>query len=127
MGNILAQITTGNASSENLLVVNESSPTRDRVPNIADINLLSYNLFIRPPMINNNGNDYKDERLAVFLKEMHKYDIICFQELFGAYSRRRANFLERAREAGFLYSAESPKPSTLSKYLIDAGLVIISR
>lgn len=123
MGNYWTKLTPDNASSDNLLV----KTGRDRVPNIADINLLSYNLFIRPPMINNNGDDYKDERLTEFLKELHKYDIICLQEMFGVYSRRRAIFLEQAREAGFLFQAESPKPSTLSKHFIDGGLVIISR
>lgn len=39
--------------SDNLL----SEPTNE--PNEVKIKILSYNLFIRPPGIMNNGNDYK--------------------------------------------------------------------
>lgn len=36
-------------------------------------------MFIRPPPVKNNEDDYKDERLTAFIsKEMENFDIICF-------------------------------------------------
>lgn len=43
-----------------------------------EINLLTYNFFIRPPLINNKGNDYKDARIKIISKRMAKFDIISF-------------------------------------------------
>ncbi|EFA75685.1 putative sphingomyelinase [Heterostelium album PN500] len=161
------------------------------------IKLLTYNVFIRPPGIRNNFNDYKDERLECMistdlgaekliksftsqsgvpyslytvdkdrfptipylspwrsprppkllspvserkLKEQHQryakldtsilgqYDIICFQELFSAFSYRQRRFLERATAQGFKYHATSPLPSYLkSTFLVDGGVAIISK
>jgi len=91
------------------------------------INILSYNIFIRPPFVSNNGNDFKDERLTEFLKYIGPFDIICLQEMFAAYSGRRNNLIKQAREAGFGYCAASPKPDTFSVHMIDGGLLMLSR
>jgi hypothetical protein len=41
--------------------------------------ILTYNLFLRPPPIKNNKDDYKNERLDLFCSEiLDKFDIICF-------------------------------------------------
>jgi hypothetical protein len=45
--------------------------------------VLTYNLYLRPPLVNSNGNDYKNERLAEFIKLIPKYDVICLQEVFA--------------------------------------------
>jgi len=86
-------------------------------------------MFIRPPLINNNGEDYKDERLLEFISNMHKYDIICLQEMFASYSRRRETLVEHAKKLGFIYHVASPRPSTfgLNPHFIDGGLIILSR
>jgi endonuclease/exonuclease/phosphatase family metal-dependent hydrolase len=97
------------------------------IPQTGNVNLLSYNIFIRPPMINNNGNDFKDERINEFIKVLPKYDVICLQEMFGAYSNRRSYLIQKAREAGFLYHVKSPNPTALSSHFIDGGLLILSR
>eukprot|EP01132_Coremiostelium_polycephalum_P002950 gene2950-3682_t len=169
------------------------------------IKLLTYNVFIRPPGIRNNQNDYKDERLecmispelkpqkiirseidqegvpnAVFMVDMKsfpvipflspwrspryggnngysssgnvgsggydkpfinykeytplngsilsQYDIICFQELFSAFSFRQKRFIEKAKKQGFLYSSTSPLPAYFkSTFLVDGGLVVLSK
>jgi len=97
------------------------------IPQISNIKLLSYNIFVRPPFINNNGDDYKDERISEFLKSVHSYDIICLQEMFGSYSTRRSNMIQKAQELGFLYHTASPRPTTFSTHVIDGGLLILSR
>jgi len=94
---------------------------------LEEINVLTFNIFVRPPMINNNGDDFKDERIQEFFKIAHKYDVICLQEMFNAYSSRRELFIDRAYKAGFRYYAAAPKPSTLSYHFIDAGLIVLSR
>ena len=54
------------------------------------IKVLTYNFFIRPPPINTDGDDYKDERLSYFTKEyLDKFDVICFQECFNVFSDRK--------------------------------------
>ena len=40
------------------------------------IKLLSYNIFLRPPPVKNNENDWKDERLYDFLLELKDFDIV---------------------------------------------------
>jgi hypothetical protein len=40
------------------------------------LRVLTYNIFIRP-LVKNNESDYKSERLEYFYKEMPNYDIIC--------------------------------------------------
>ena len=98
-----------------------------RIPRTDQVNLLSYNIFMRPPFVQNSNNDYKDARLREFTKSFNQYDIICLQEMFGAYSRRRSTLVNHANEAGFLYNAQSPRPQTFSPYVVDAGLVVLSR
>jgi hypothetical protein len=52
------------------------------------IRIWSYNVFLRPPPIKNNNDDYKSERFALIVELIHKYDIVCFQELFQTGSFR---------------------------------------
>lgn len=92
-----------------------------------EIKVLSYNIFIRPPPVHTNGDDYKDERLAEFLKHISGYHVICLQEMFGAYSNRRSNLIESAKKLGFLYSYKSPKQDFFSTHFLDGGLLILSR
>lgn len=41
------------------------------------ISLLTYNIFLRPPLIKNNKDDMKNERLSLFLEAMGEFDVIC--------------------------------------------------
>jgi len=101
--------------------------TNKSVSSTGKVNILSYNIFIRPPFVNNNGNDYKDERLEEFLKYAQNYDIICLQEMFNVYSNRRTNFLQKSRDLGFIYHATASKMQTFSPHFIDSGLLILSK
>jgi endonuclease/exonuclease/phosphatase family metal-dependent hydrolase len=92
-----------------------------------DVRVLSYNIFVRPPGINANGNDYKDERLNHFVSLIDRFDVICLQELFGAFSSRRAHFIAAAKAKGFLYAVHSPHVGWLSGFLVDGGLCIVSK
>ena len=98
-----------------------------RFPYEQDIKILSYNIFIRPPLISTYGDDYKDERLDEFVKLIGKYDIICLQEIFLPLSSRRKQLIETARKLGFKYATESPKPEFFSLLFCDGGLLVLSK
>jgi len=93
-----------------------------------DVKLLTYNIFLRPPLIKNNADDFKNERLREFMKsELEKFDIICLQEMFNLGNYRQQLLLATAREKGFPYYSKSVNPHWLSGKFIDAGLVILSK
>jgi sphingomyelin phosphodiesterase len=93
-----------------------------------DVKLLTYNIFLRPPLIKNNVDDFKNERLQEFMKShLEKYDIICLQEMFNLANYRQQLLLKTAQEKGFPYYAKSVNPHWLSGKFIDAGLVILSK
>ncbi|KAL7719421.1 sphingomyelin phosphodiesterase [Entamoeba marina] len=63
------------------------------------LNLLTYNLYIRPPFITARGNDYKKDRLKDFLNnKIEDYDVICLQEVFGSFSSKRKEFIKKAKK-----------------------------
>jgi len=91
-----------------------------------ELKLLSYNIFIRPPPIN-TGNDYKTARLKLFKEHLKKYDIINFQEMFGTFSNRRKKLINTAHKKGLLFANYGPKPRVLSTFVIDSGLLSLSK
>eukprot|EP01102_Stenamoeba_stenopodia_P000697 TRINITY_DN10647_c0_g1_i1.p1 TRINITY_DN10647_c0_g1~~TRINITY_DN10647_c0_g1_i1.p1 ORF type:complete len:425 (+),score=88.98 TRINITY_DN10647_c0_g1_i1:103-1377(+) len=92
-----------------------------------ELSVLSYNLFIRPPGIKNNADDFKSERMEEFIKVMGNYDIIGLQELFSAFSNRQQQLIDAAKRVGFLYHTK-PKPhNTFSPFLVDGGLLLLSK
>lgn len=91
------------------------------------IRLLTYNLFLRPPLVKNNESDWKDERLDDFIKLLPNYDIICLQEVFGTYNSRKLQLIRAATKNGMFFFLDLEAPSFYSKYLADGGLLILSR
>lgn len=96
-----------------------------KLPN--QIRVLTYNIFLRPPMIKTNRNDHKNSRVDEFLKSIDKYDVICLQEAFGFWNKRKQKLIKLTQKLGFTYFAESPNPPIFSTYGIDGGLVTLSR
>jgi len=87
---------------------------------------LTYNFFLRPPGINNNGNDHKEERLLKFSDTyMALFDVICLQEVFAFGSTRRTRLIEAAKKVGLSYSSCNRNPCFIKG--IDGGLVILSK
>lgn len=91
------------------------------------LKILTYNIFIRPPPVKTNENDWKDERIADFINYLQYYDIICLQELFGSISNRKQELIKYANKNGLFFFVDSPSPSFFSKFLSDGGLLILSR
>lgn len=86
--------------------------------------------FLGPPapkFTHNVENDFKDQRLRCFIDHyLDRYDVICLQEMFGAFSRRRRRLIKAARKKGFFWKVSSPQ-SRSSMYLVDGGCLILSR
>jgi sphingomyelin phosphodiesterase len=91
------------------------------------IRILTYNFFCRPPPIKTNESDYKDARIADFIEKIENFDIICFQELFTTLNDRKHKMIREGSKRGLKYYTAPKVPSFFSKYLVDSGLLIISR
>ncbi|KAL7717785.1 sphingomyelin phosphodiesterase [Entamoeba marina] len=92
------------------------------------LNLLTYNLYIRPPFITARGNDYKKDRLKDFLNnKIEDYDVICLQEVFGSFSSKRKEFIKKAKKFGFMYECHLHRPKSFPLFPVDGGCVILSR
>jgi endonuclease/exonuclease/phosphatase family metal-dependent hydrolase len=121
------------SSDINLLNDNEIKEYKTPLKNISNefhkgsIKVLSYNFFCRPPPINTNGNDYKNERLNDFVELMPDFDIICFQEVFTTLNDRKHKMIREGAKAGLKYYLSAQAPSFFSGYLSDSGLLILSR
>jgi endonuclease/exonuclease/phosphatase family metal-dependent hydrolase len=80
-----------------------------------------------PKFTHNVGDDYKDQRLNSFIENyLDKYDVVCLQEMFGAFSRRRRKLIRAARKRGFYWKISSPQRRS-SLYLVDGGCIILSK
>lgn len=110
-----------------LFQINPNKIYPDQIIQRSGIKILTYNFFLRPPPIKNNKDDYKDERVQDFKDKFKDFDIICFQEMFDSFHIRKQQMIQYAAESGLFYHCESSLPSFLSKYLVDGGLLIVSR
>ena len=117
----IIEIKENNNNSKNNPNANEELLTRN------SIRLLSYNFFLRPPPINNNGSDYKNERIKDFFEFLREFDIICFQEIFTTLTDRKHQMIREAAKSGLKYHVSSRPPSFFSEYITDSGLLILSR
>ena len=106
---------------------NSKNSPNEELLNRNSVRILSYNFFLRPPPINNNGSDFKNERLKDFIEFLPQFDIICFQEIFTTLTDRKHQMIREAAKCGFKYHVSSKPPSFLSEYITDAGLLILSR
>jgi len=91
------------------------------------INLLALNIFLRPPLIKNNESDHKDARLNEFIKLLPEFDIICLEEMFSFLNPRKHKLIREADRAGFHHYADSTSPSFFTTFLVDGGLLVLSR
>jgi endonuclease/exonuclease/phosphatase family metal-dependent hydrolase len=110
-----------------LMDINYKHFTDEKMLPRKTVKVLTYNIFLRPPPVKNNENDWKDERLADFIKILDCYDIICLQEMFGSFNNRKQELIKFANKSGLFFYCDSPSPSFFSTCLADGGLLILSR
>ncbi|KAJ1964833.1 hypothetical protein GGI12_001169 [Dipsacomyces acuminosporus] len=124
-------------SAASVCCLGVSSPEHDQLPwpvgpgkraeNTNGLRILTQNMFMRPPLIQNKNGDYKDARLDYFIKNiLPSYDVVCLQEMFAFASSRRDRLVAAAEKLGFTYSVLSEK-KTILDLASDGGLVILSR
>ncbi|KAI8062449.1 Endonuclease/exonuclease/phosphatase [Gongronella butleri] len=101
-------------------------PTASSANSTMPARVLDINIFMRPPGIHNNADDYKNERLLYIQEQILPfYDIIAFQEAFAFGNHRIDRLVASAVQLGFDYVA-SPRhgPWSLAS---DGGLLLLSR
>ncbi|KAK4511799.1 uncharacterized protein ATC70_003798 [Mucor velutinosus] len=116
-------VSSSSSSSSNGHV--DTVPTS--LPPTSSPRLLTFNMFMRPPGVKNNENDYKNERLDYIINHvLPLHDIITIQEAFAYANRRIDQLLIAAFDQGFYYHVASPRhyPWDLGG---DGGLLILSR
>jgi len=110
--------------------IQEEGARYDEKATFSEVRLLSYNIFIRPPapkFTHNVVDDFKDQRLNSFIESyLNNYDIVCLQEMFGSFSRRRRRLVRAAKKRGFAWKVSSPQ-SRSKMFLVDGGCLILSR
>ncbi|KAJ3047713.1 Sphingomyelin phosphodiesterase 2, neutral membrane (Neutral sphingomyelinase) [Rhizophlyctis rosea] len=91
------------------------------------VRILTLNTFLRPPLIQAPGGDFKEARLSYIITNLLKnYDLIAFQECFGAFTSRRNTLLKAATEKGFTHHSTCPIPPVYQGR-VDGGVVVLSR
>lgn len=112
-----------------LVPIKNQSPLKlnNQIIDRTHIKLLTYNLFLRPPLIKKKEDDYKNERLTLFYNHLKDYDIICIQELFETLNQRKHDLIRQATRNGFFFFIESPMTSVFDSFVVDAGILIFSR
>lgn len=91
------------------------------------IKILTYNVFMRPYLIKNNISDHKETRLQILIQLLKDYDIVCLQEIFDVFTHRCQKLLRMAAKIGFTYFAKSQLPGIFEPFIIDGGLLILSK
>jgi endonuclease/exonuclease/phosphatase family metal-dependent hydrolase len=93
-----------------------------------DIRMMTINMLLRPPFINYNGDDYKNERLDLLVRHvLPHYDIVALQEVFWFWNFRLSKLLKEAKALGFHWYTNNAAPPLSSRKFIDGGLLILSR
>lgn len=110
-----------------LMDVNKEFIEEEKILKREQIKLLTYNIFLRPPPVKNNESDWKEARLADFIQELKNFDIVCLQEMFSSFNNRKQQLIKFANKSGLFFYCNAPSPSFFSKFMVDGGLLILSR
>eukprot|EP01113_Clastostelium_recurvatum_P002747 TRINITY_DN11167_c0_g1_i1.p1 TRINITY_DN11167_c0_g1~~TRINITY_DN11167_c0_g1_i1.p1 ORF type:complete len:431 (-),score=87.81 TRINITY_DN11167_c0_g1_i1:43-1335(-) len=119
-----------------------SSSSSSSSSSTTPVKVLTYNMFLRPPIVRNNESDFKEVRLDAFIDMLKdkEYDVLILQEIFCRITDRQHRLIEAAKTHGYLYHTvateaawtwhETLFPITgcaTRPKLVDAGLLILSR
>jgi sphingomyelin phosphodiesterase len=93
----------------------------------ARLRLLQYNVFWRPWFGHIGREEYLAERMADTAAAIKDYDVVCIEEAWQAGSDLVASFITLCRTNGFKYVLTGLCPKLLSIFVIDAGLLVLSK
>ena len=96
-------------------------------PKNKPLRVLSYNVFLRPPMISHCHGDFKNERMNLIGKIFPFFDIILLQEVYTCLNFRCSSLINQAAKVGFNYHYCTYSPSLMSRHLANNALLILSR
>lgn len=93
------------------------------------LKVLSYNVFMRPPMISSDKyDDHKDLRLDLMKTIiLPHYDIIGLQEIFPKWNSRRSKLIQEAKKHDLRYSSVPPDQPICSCFFVNSGLLTLSK
>jgi endonuclease/exonuclease/phosphatase family metal-dependent hydrolase len=91
------------------------------------LRVLSYNVFLRPPIISHKCGDFKNERTQLITNIFPYFDIILLQEVHTCLNFRCNTLITEARRHGLFYHYCNYGPAIFSRYLSNNGLLILSK
>jgi endonuclease/exonuclease/phosphatase family metal-dependent hydrolase len=91
------------------------------------IRLLQYNVFWRPWFGHIGREEYLTERMRDTAAAIKDYDIVCIDEAWQAGSDLVASFIILCRANGFKYILTGLRPKFLSIFILDAGILVLSK
>jgi len=97
------------------------------VSNPQELRVLSYNVYLRPPMVSHTHGDYKNQRCSLICKILHLFDVVLLQEVHTCLNFRCNTIIEEATKQGLPYHVCTYGPSVFSRHISNNGLMILSR
>lgn len=89
--------------------------------------LLQYNCFWRPWLLHLGTIEYVRERSNFLSERLDEFDIVCLNESFHFGSNVASSFITNMQNKGFKYIATNKPVPILSKFVIDSGVMILSK
>ena len=94
---------------------------------LSQINVLQLNTFLRPKLIHIGRQEYLEERSLMLSQALNGFDICAFNEAFQFGSSIVDRFIEMVQQNGFHFIVSSKNPGFFSRFILDSGLLIISK
>lgn len=96
-------------------------------PEVSTIKFLQFNVFWRPDLIHIGRKEYVSERSKLLAEMINDYDVICLEEAFQYGSHVVQDFVKLMKAKGFLYAVSAKKVRLLSRFVVDSGMLIMSK
>ncbi|OHT09748.1 Endonuclease/Exonuclease/phosphatase family protein [Tritrichomonas foetus] len=91
------------------------------------LKMLQYNVFWRPWLLHLGTIEHVRERARLLVERLVDYDFVCLNESFHFGSDVANEFMETMKTKGFKYIVTSRRVPILSKFVIDSGVMILSK
>lgn len=107
--------------------LNQVEPFQPMLLESTPLRVLSYNVYLRPPMISHTHGDYKNERCRLIGSLFSLFDVVLLQEVHSCLNFRCNTLIQQAKEHGLDYHVCTYGPSILSRHVSNNALLILSR
>lgn len=96
-------------------------------PEVNNLKILQLNVFWRPWLLHLGTVEHVEERSKILADMLDPYDIVTMNESFHFGSHVAENFVEIMKSKGFKYIVTSDQVPIFSHFIIDSGLMILSK